>query len=559
MFATLEWASTILDGDWLGRATFHPYFVWMQNLAPLETWYQWWGGQAIFHQAPLYPYWVAALLACLGDSMRKILLVQLVVGALDSLVIYALASRLFNPKVGLLAAAMTACYGPYIFQQGTLLRDWLPPLLEPLALLLILRAGDSGRTRNWVLAGATIGVALLAKENLLIFLPLALWLTREYRCTFREAARVTVAIVLGLTITLSPLIVRNALTGAPLLSISNRVAEGFIEGNAPGTNPIGFNTPASLPEILDRANGRLMVVGYETLRLYQVDWLAYPELLIKKLRGLADPIEIPNNLNFAYGLEISSILNYTLTYGVVFPLGLAGLVLSYKNPPRSRLLLFYGLLTLLSLLLGIVLGRYRLVLVPVLIIYGAAALAMLANAISQSKLPTAIAGSALIAGCAVLQHVILPLPTVRTDPGIMVYWPEYLFSASLYGSQKQYEQAVMEVMRLHAKSTDGGSLPSMPASMVSMTFRIEGENRLGWANQLAERHKLEAAREQVQLARAAFVEHFRLEQGIDIREAELPALQSESQESSFFSMLLASGTQSAETEHAIRQLRTWLK
>src|SRR5437763_9393753 len=49
-----EWAQAILAGDWLGRDTYHPAFDWMKAIAPQETWYQWWGGKAIFQQAPLY-------------------------------------------------------------------------------------------------------------------------------------------------------------------------------------------------------------------------------------------------------------------------------------------------------------------------------------------------------------------------------------------------------------------------------------------------------------------------------------------------------------------------
>src|SRR5574341_1749810 len=62
MHATLEWAQAILAGDWLSRDTYHPYFQWMRDLAPLETWYRWWGGKEIFQQAPLYTYFVVLLL-----------------------------------------------------------------------------------------------------------------------------------------------------------------------------------------------------------------------------------------------------------------------------------------------------------------------------------------------------------------------------------------------------------------------------------------------------------------------------------------------------------------
>src|SRR5262249_24241281 len=134
-YAFYQWARTILAGDWLGRATYHPYFPWMRDIAPLQTWYHWWGGQEIFQQAPLHSYTLASLLALTRYSFPTVLLMQLLLGALQPVIMYFLARRLWNRRVGLIAALITALYGPFVFHQGLLLRDWLAPILEPLALL----------------------------------------------------------------------------------------------------------------------------------------------------------------------------------------------------------------------------------------------------------------------------------------------------------------------------------------------------------------------------------------------------------------------------------------
>src|SRR5262245_20786358 len=73
-----EWARTIVAGDWLGRDTYHPAFNWMKAIAPQDTWYRWWGGKAIFQQAPLYPYFVAGLFAIFHGSLESVLVIQLV-------------------------------------------------------------------------------------------------------------------------------------------------------------------------------------------------------------------------------------------------------------------------------------------------------------------------------------------------------------------------------------------------------------------------------------------------------------------------------------------------
>src|SRR6266545_3781288 len=313
-----EWAQSILAGDWLGRETYHPAFEWMKAIAPQETWYRWWGGKAIFQQAPLYAYWVAGLLV---------------------------------------AAALAAVYGPFTFHQTVLLRDWLPPILEPLALVALLRARASGRIRNWGLAGAALGLALLAKETFLLFVPLALlWLVLGYRDTMGRAAASGAAVLAGLLLIVSPLVARNALVGAPPFAFSNRAAEGLIEGNAADGFPIGLTHPPSMKSILERSDGRLTAVVRETLATYHRGWRELARLELLKLRALADPLEVPNNVSFYYGREISPILRLTLTYGMVLPLGLAGFLLSLRICRRHALLTLYGLSAVGGLLSTIILA-----------------------------------------------------------------------------------------------------------------------------------------------------------------------------------------------------------
>src|SRR6185295_14050929 len=89
-----EWSESILRGDLLGRDTYHPYTMWMRELAPLDTWYRWWGGKEIFHREPLYPYALALLRAVVravtgSDSVLPVLFVQLAIGALQPLLLFA--------------------------------------------------------------------------------------------------------------------------------------------------------------------------------------------------------------------------------------------------------------------------------------------------------------------------------------------------------------------------------------------------------------------------------------------------------------------------------------
>src|SRR5262249_38117092 len=67
-----EWSGDILGGALLGRDTPHQFTGWMQDTAPLATWERWWGGRAIFHQAPLYAYALAGMRRLTGDDPFRV-------------------------------------------------------------------------------------------------------------------------------------------------------------------------------------------------------------------------------------------------------------------------------------------------------------------------------------------------------------------------------------------------------------------------------------------------------------------------------------------------------
>jgi hypothetical protein len=501
----LEWAQTILAGDWLGRNTYHPAFAWMRTIAPQETWYRWWGGQAVFQQAPLYAYWVAGLLAVSRGSLEFVTAIQLVVGAvLHPLVMFWLGRRLFDNRVGLVAAALTAVYGPFIFHQSVLLRDWLPPILEPLALVALLKARASGRILDWGMAGAALGLAVMAKETILLFVPLVLiWLVLGHRSAIRPAAVSAGAVLVGLLLILSPLVLRNTLVGAPPFAVSNRAAEGIIEGNAADGFPIGLTHPASMKGILEASDGRLSAVIRETLGTYHGQWRGLVSMQLLKLRALADPLEVPNNLNFYYAREISPILRLTLTYGIIFPLGLAGFVLSLRVWRRHALLICYGLAAVGSLMSTIILARFRLLLAPVLIIYGAVGLVSFWEAARARRIAEGVTYACLLTGVAVSQHLVVPIPALRDMHPIAVHRPEYLLAALIYAHDGHFDRAVAEVERLSAKAVERPSF----AELARETSLDDGNYRALWAKQLLVEGKTAEARRQVERIKLAYGAH----------------------------------------------------
>ncbi|MBI4523754.1 MAG: glycosyltransferase family 39 protein [Deltaproteobacteria bacterium] len=491
-YAFFKWAKTIIAGDWLGRDTYHPYFQWMQDIAPLETWYQWWGGKEIFHQAPLYPYLLAGLLSLVRDSVLLVFLTQLLIGALQPFVIYKLAAISFNRRVGLVAALLTALYGPFVFHQATLLRDWLPPIVEPLALWLLLTAREKGGFRPWGLAGAALGLAILTKESALLLAVFSLfWIATEHRGAWGEAGKAAFGVFLGFSIVLCPLLIRNVAVGAPVFALSNRAAEVFVFANR------GILTPESLGQTLRKSGGEFGRAVKETVRTYDGDWGKFLDQEILKLQLIIEPFEIPNNVSYAYGQEISPVLRWCLGYGLVFPLGLAGLLLSVTAWRRNSLLILYCFATLITLIVTSGISRYRLSLVPALAIFAGVLLVRLLNAILRREYRQALSIFVLSAGSFLLP-ALLRLPDETRERALGSH--DYVVSARAYASEKRLDLAAMELASLREKVSGRPSVSKATAAALVM----EGDYRSQWAIQLFESGKKDEAEKQVALAEVAY-------------------------------------------------------
>jgi tetratricopeptide (TPR) repeat protein len=500
LHATWQWAGTILAGDLIGRDPYHPYFDWMRAIAPQETWYRWFGGREIFQQAPFYAYWVAGLLAISGRSLAFVLFVQLVVGALTPLVVFALAQHVFaDRRVSLLAAGWTALYGPLVFFQGTLLRDWLPPLVEPLVLVATLRAIHRGRDRDWLVVGALGGFALLVKESALLLFPvLLIWLLRTRPHDPRRMARAAVVLGLGAALALAPLVLRNVAVGAPPLALSNRFAEGVIEGNAADVLPAGMAIPPSMRGILERSDGRLGGVIRETLGTYRGQWWRLGGLQLTKLRALVDPFEIPNNLNLEYGREISPILRWLPGYGVLFPLAVAGLLVTLRGSGSPHGLLgLYTLAMTAGLLAGPpVLSRYRIALVPAMAIYAAAGVVRAWDAARRRDHSRWVAYAALAAASALVQQWLAPIPELRNIPEAAVHAIEYGAAAQLYAQAGQFDRALAEIQRLRRRADRNPGFTRLQATAAGEEIEV----RTQFAAQLIARQRLREARQHVDMA-----------------------------------------------------------
>ena len=368
-------------------------------------------GRQVFWQPPLYPYFLAVLLAIFGPRLTWIYAVQTALGALSCLLVYCVGRRLFDERAALAGGIVMALYGPLVLFDAQPLIPVLHIALVLLGILLMLRAAgipgtaglpgatgigeaagprgaaDASGPRPWALAGLAWGAAAIATPNILLAAPAAAaWAWLGARASRRAAALFLAGVALpGALATARNLLV----AGEPVLISSNGGINFFI-GNNPDYERTIRIRPGGEFERLSQEPENLGIVGesgkswFFTRRALQF-LVEYPgqalRLYERKAVDLIAGREIPRNQDAYVYRRYSSLLALLLwrrgvafPFGVVAPLALAGAFLPGGATGGGRragraLLILYAAAYAVSILIFFPTDRYRLPLVPILALF----------------------------------------------------------------------------------------------------------------------------------------------------------------------------------------------
>jgi tetratricopeptide (TPR) repeat protein len=376
-----EWAGRIAAGDWIGHD--------------------------VFYQAPLYPYFLASIYAAAGRNLLLVRVLQACVGSAACVLLALAVRRLVSVRAGLAAGLMLALYAPAIFFDGLIQKSVLDVFFICLVLYLIarittvrLKADTTGARRdrttgsvrlqpdlNWLALGLTIGGLSLTRENAMVFtVVLAAW-------ALAHARRAAATFLAGAAIVLLPVAARNSLVGGGFYVTTAQFGPNFYIGNNPQSDgayqPLRFGRGApeyerqDATEIAERALGRRLtpaeVSRYWTDRA--LDFItsrpgAWVQLVARKAALLVNATEMLDTESQETHGEWSMPLRMAARvghFGVLVPLAALGIIALW--PDRSRLAIVYALLGAYaaSVLMFYVFARYRYPLVPLLIVFAAAA------------------------------------------------------------------------------------------------------------------------------------------------------------------------------------------
>ena len=377
------------------------HWQWAGEVAQGDFW-----GKGVFFRAPLYPYFLALLVLIAGRDLIRVRLVQALFGSLASPFVYLICRKL-NLKINscIVAGILTAFYPLLIFFD---LEFLIPVLIIPLDLLLILillKLGSSKKIFWGALAGLILGLSAIARPNILIIIPLILfWSIRRFKeKRAKWLFKLWCWMVVGISIAIMPVFLRNLIIGGEPVLICTQGGINFWIGNnslsdgktslAPGPqrgygkyiDNVWLNSKLVAEKALGKKLKEAQVSRFwwrKGLRYWKEEPFGALGLFLKKWYFLINGEEIASNQDYYYFRKEGFLLRVLLwKFGIKFPFGLllpfafAGLFWLGKrlkeNPDLWLIVgfvLFYGL----SVVMFFVNARFRLPLIPFLIILAVA-------------------------------------------------------------------------------------------------------------------------------------------------------------------------------------------
>lgn len=417
-------------------------------------------GERVFFTEPLYAYVIALFLKFFGNTGTMALIIfQWLSGAFVSVGLYLVTKKTLNRPAGIVTGILGALYAPFIFYEGLLLKTSLEVALLPWFLLVLLWAFEKKSPRSFLLAGIFLGIVSLVKGNNLLFVPVIMGLLWYLLWKIAPLKRLvlTAVFVFGVAVCILPVTIRNFIVGDDFVLTNYSFGLVAYQGSWwGGDGSTGLVPPFLRPDpAYEESDAVGMAEAYAEKKLKPSEvsrfWLnkAIEEsisdplhlggVLVNKILILFNHSEFSDNYQFVWYRTQVPLLWILPGFSLICLLGLLGLLLLtlkhfWKSispvetaPLRTHFLLSDQALILVGLfmasivvlLLTTVNARYRVSLVPFLLIFSGGAVVYVGECFKKSD------GYRLLVLGAVAFCILLllwyPLPLLRFDTGAQSY------------------------------------------------------------------------------------------------------------------------------------------
>jgi tetratricopeptide (TPR) repeat protein len=340
-----------------------------------------------FFRAPFYNYFLGLIYFLSGDSVASARFLQLLMGCFTPLLVFLLAGRLFDERTGLIAAILTLFCGDLVYFEGELLLEFLMVTEILLVWLCFLRFQ---RTRFWYwagLSGILTGIAMITRPNAIVLgLVLLYLLYREYRDRVITIGRLLLTFMLPLLLPVILVLAHNLTRQQPAFTIATQGGINFYLGNNSAADGVSAVMPGKLgyswqyediAYLADKAEGKKLTPtevssfyyrkGLSDILHRPLHWIG---LLVRKTYLFFSGFSISNNRNLiTFKSQFLTLKFLPIGMWLLGPLGLVGIVLSYRRSRTIGAVAAFVVLYALSFVLFFVNSRFRLPLLPILAMF----------------------------------------------------------------------------------------------------------------------------------------------------------------------------------------------
>ncbi|MFH1679313.1 MAG: tetratricopeptide repeat protein [Candidatus Eisenbacteria bacterium] len=339
-------------------------------------------GDEAYFMGPLYPHLLAAVYGLAGRHLLLIRLLQACIGAAVPVLLYRIGSRFLSPTIALTAAAAAVLYAPLVFYTSSILDTTLSVTLLLWILDRLSVPGPRASSLHRLSTGVLFGLAAAGRGNVVLFLPFALYALARDGGRRRWDLRPPLLLLLGFLLVVGAVTARNRAASGDFIPLTSNGGLNFYIGNGPESSG-AYEKPKGLDvdedpsgrRLLERELGRSLSPSEVSAewRGRALAWIrenpaAEVRLLLKKTVLFTSTFEIPQIETYRFQMRYSPIIRILhIPFGVIAPLALSGTILA-----RGRnlfLLSSFVYSYAASIVLFFVLTRYRLPIVPVLLLF----------------------------------------------------------------------------------------------------------------------------------------------------------------------------------------------
>jgi len=432
------------------------YHTWAQAIA--DGSFQ---SKSVYEFSPLPVYIMAGIYWLFSPDVFYIRILNIVCGTLACWLVYLIAKELISRKVAIIACIIACLYKPFIFYSIVPLKDSLGLLIFAWMSYLLIKVIRDDRYSEQssitdikskiltiCLLGLAAGLLLNVRPNAIVLIPviilLVLWYGYRDKLSWKNLSLFAALYVLGLSVAVAPFVIRNYVVADKIaLTTSQSGFNLFLANNIdnpdPYYRPVSFASSSPFEQGIQftieasrRAGKKL--TSQEASDYWTAQTLkqaaAHPSAFIGKISRKI--LVVFNNFEACDHYNIDFISNYAkffkipfLNFWIIFPLFALGVILNWKDKGTKALFAVWFLYAA-TLVIFYTNGRYRLLMLVVMIPFAASGLLRLYSDLKEKAYGLFSKHAAVCAACLVVAF----LPVRATDDVTAYYNTHAIILAS---------------------------------------------------------------------------------------------------------------------------------